>query len=1021
MIEYSLDYIRNPIWVSANLDSCGATRLERIALELLEPARYLVKKLSASPVRDWTTRETGKNDCLRRAELYLIFESSSLDDQHFSKLRLDEKIYRFASLLFATLAAALMTPLGLLFHQLALVTSEEVRKKYEEIESWKNYPGLLLAKAGRFDELRDLIKETPPEECSVFAKATPGGNSVLNTLLLGPIRSLQVEKERQNTLELLINHCEKENFHEYFSSPVLLKRLIQTKSSTILLKWVAKYEGRLETFFGQTIESHTLLDLAAAEHYNRENASVIPLLLIEKCPADNLLLLLGPKTDLLAWHSPILEALLKKCPESKLDDCMKYIKSRGGNFIAEVISSKKYDVFQVLFEKYPRERIRTLFQPAAGGETLWDLVVKTSDLSPASNSLAASILTMCPSDGLSLLISPTSTPSKWQRHFQTYFNQKIESVLSEDNGIEMVRTLLTQVHSDGNTVLHRANQRPFFGEFAKVVNIKISEVYNRDGLSPADLDSYALSLEWLKKPKFSSLNVNDVSREMYRQRASTLKNEVLFLWDSLVFGTGDKHSLPLTLLMINGAARSGADIRGKLDRMLDKIVTKEAWLGTPRSNDAAGLHLFYSEMLLNFEAVIAFLKKVRDPLQTAGYLIDIAKVEFEERCAAAYQEEIEQKALLCAPDETQSSVEQLFERAASKALRALNDKVLRTEVRGSVDVHYSRRLSYASGLVRVPDPLAFNGRDFQVQLLQCRGDVLRGFNLSDFIQDVSRNIESEMAIDLTKALVPRVEGYSLWERWNHTVGEVLFSAESPPKTTEQLYRQAILEAKERESSLKTTVLKKLAPLVNRSSSSSLFSSSKREKSLFRAVQELKSTDLPDVRDSKDLIATIISEETKRLQEISSCPELDLSQFFTRDDLNQEEVRERTIEFLKSKNKYSPLSRLKIQNQLSQMATRIERAQKFLVSITSYFSDDQPLSSLIKIQKNYQRGLKEIIETLTSDEKNNDLDLSFDQNTFTFPSEAFENSYKNWKTQDDLLYKGRMVLKLLATMKILNKS
>lgn len=1012
MIEYSLDYIRNPIWVSVNLDSCGATRLERIALELLEPARYLVKKLSASPVREWTDI---------RPELHLISNSATSDDQHFSELRLDQKIYRFASLLFATLAAALMTPLGLLFHQLALETSEEVRKKYEEIKSWKNYPGLLLARASRFDELRDLIKKTPPEEYGIFAKTTPWGNSVLNTLLFDPIRSLQVQKKRQNTLELLINHWEKENFHEYFSSPVLLKWLIQTKSSTILLEWVAKYEGRLETFFGQTIEGHTLLDLAAAKQRDRAEDPAIPLLLIEKCPAENLLLLLGPKTDLLAWQSKILEALLRKCPESKLDDCMKYIESRSGSFIAEVISSKKYDVFQVLFDKYPRERIRTLFQPTAQGNTLWDLVVDKRDLSLASNYLAASILKMCPSDSLSLLISPTSNPSLWREIYQTYFTQKIASVLSEDNGIEMVRTLLTQLHSDGNTVLHRANQRPFFEEFAKVVNIEISEMYNRDGLSPIDLDAYKLSPEWLEKPKFSSLNVNDVSRGMYQQRANTLKNEVLSLWDSLVFGIGDKHSLPLTLLIINGAARSGADIREKLGRMLDKIVTKKAWLGTPRLDEAAGLHLFYSEMLLNFEAVIAFLKKVRDPLQTAGYLIDIAKVEFEERCAAAYQEEIEQKALLCAPDETQSSVEQLFERAAGKALRALNDKVSRTKVRGSVDVHYSRRLSYASGLVRVPDPLAFNGRGFQEELLQCQRDLLRGFNLSDFIQDVSRNIESEMAIDLTKALVPRLKKYSFREKLNHTVGEFFLGAESPKKTTEELYRQAINEAKDAESSLKTKVLEQLAPLVKPSVLSYLFSSSKSKESLFKAVQELKSTDLPCVGKGKDLIATIISEETKKLQEISSCPELDLSQFFTRDYSNHEGVGEQTIQFLKSKNKYSPLSRLKIHNQLSQMATKIERAQKFLDSITPHFSDDQPLSSLIEIQKFYQSGLMDLIQILGLGEDDDDLDLSFDQNTFQLPSQAFENSYKNWKTQDDLLYKGRMVLKLLTTMKILNKS
>ncbi|MEI8365597.1 MAG: hypothetical protein WCF65_04180 [Parachlamydiaceae bacterium] len=272
--------------------------------------------------------------------------------------------------------------------------------------------------------------------------------------------------------------------------------------------------------------------------------------------------------------------------------------------------------------------------------------------------------------------------------------------LSEnENSRHFLLELLTLKNKYGNTLLHNRN---FFEKSALLINkldIDLTLLTNDFGLTPL----YEISKKWVTDIKTSSKFSIPISEEEFRDKVTQLKEWVSSAWALLHFGEGAGEINPL-FLEINGIVRTPEEILLTLvngqDGMLDKIGTKEAWLGTPPETDLAGLHRFYSEMLINFESIMNQLKEKKNPVETAGTLCHIASVKMEGRCCAAYQSEIRQKEMVLSGNA--GSLDDIIKNAATSALMAVIE-ICMSEHKTKGDVHILNSFMYACGLVPTPD------------------------------------------------------------------------------------------------------------------------------------------------------------------------------------------------------------------------------------------------------------------------------------------------------------------------------
>ncbi len=910
-----INYLENPIWVSSS-------RQEKLAFLLLKPARFLFAYFNAYP-----HYETKK---LTNKKIEYVPASNQLITGNDTPLNGYQKIFHLFYLTFNFAAALPLTPIGLLYHHIALRKSEEVKEAYAEMEEWNKFPLLIAAKKGEWETLLKKSELNIEEGGHLFFEELFSNLSIYLAILLNPLK----HPKKIELLRKLIFLCPQESLDILYleksdNIPCLLKMAIEDKEMALLK------------------------------------------VLIERCP----------KTCMKSFFSlPFL--------------------GEGDTLASWSIQNGHLELLNLLIKKYHGDK-ETFFKQAVQGKPLVDLALNKIT---GRYSFVQALLNACPAEHIDLLFSPQTNPEATMKEL---FQQRIEQALYEN--LEGLKNCLLRIQSDGDTLLHRYHQRHLFEKYLNILNIDCSALYNHEGLSVADIISHELDPHWIRKVKSFSLH-EEIPLKEYPKRFLSLKNNVLQLWESLRFGKKENEINPQLLslkIYRNHIQETPEGIKSFLTEILKKIELKTVWTGTPEADEPDNLHAFYSEMLCNFETVATYLTTSNQPELTAGYLIDIAKVRIEGRCAMAYQEEIEQKADLCSSESMCLTIEKQFERSACKALKLLIEVFLK-KTTGAIDVHDSRSARYACGLVKTADPMDQRKAGFAERVVQLREKIAASFDLKNFLQVLSVSIEKDTAIDCVKDLVPSIKPYSIAEKSSKFLNKLFLRPK--PKSTRDLYRKAIIKAKEKEEALKNETIKAIQKITRSKSTA-----------ILEAIQHVKTIALPKVIPGKNLIETLIAEENQQLKELTDHEDLDIAHFFNAHYSNSNDVEEMAIALLKAHQKYPLPVRMKIQGQLgARLEKRIGTAREFERAVLVNTHKERALEIAVSIQKNYRASLLKIVEDLNKQQENEDLDLTFDQNNFLFPSQAIENNYKKWESQEDLPYKQRMLLKLLLNAKILRK-
>lgn len=217
-----------------------------------------------------------------------------------------------------------------------------------------------------------------------------------------------------------------------------------------------------------------------------------------------------------------------------------------------------------------------------------------------------------------------------------------------------------------------------------------------------DISNIEVSQKWLASEKYNQ-DFKALTREEYNVRVSHLKQKIDTLWNQLTFGSGE-NQVPKSYLIKN---LNPFEIKSKLDIMLQRMIERTAWLGTPPEHDKGRLLAYYSQMVTNFETILEKIKN-QPHKEIAAALINIAQVEVEGRCAGAYQAEIEQLKMFLTNEYENMAPEAIFKKQVNTTLSNMNESVVRDFLHS--DVHYLNALNFAVKLVHDPDPLISNTR-----------------------------------------------------------------------------------------------------------------------------------------------------------------------------------------------------------------------------------------------------------------------------------------------------------------------
>jgi len=272
---------------------------------------------------------------------------------------------------------------------------------------------------------------------------------------------------------------------------------------------------------------------------------------------------------------------------------------------------------------------------------------------------------------------------------------------------------------------------------------RIQEISNELGLNILESILSVPSKRWLESPKTTVVQVH-LNNQEYASRAEKLRDDVLLLWDELSFGEEEGQLSPIFLRSsLQNFTKDQVHIA--LESMLEKILSKLPWLGTPPEDNQQELHEFYTPILLNFEKIVQKLQEKTDPNETAGVLFDLAKTALEGRCAAAYQGEIEQSAAIILGEEANLSTDALLERGAKNTLVEVIEEIMRSL--NSTDVHTYNQLAHVGGLLPAPDPLSHHS------IAACRERLERKWVISRILPALSqafKKIPTEQMIDWFK-------------------------------------------------------------------------------------------------------------------------------------------------------------------------------------------------------------------------------------------------------------------------------
>lgn len=278
-----------------------------------------------------------------------------------------------------------------------------------------------------------------------------------------------------------------------------------------------------------------------------------------------------------------------------------------------------------------------------------------------------------------------------------------------------------------------------FTTMKKLPNEQFMKLLSIQG-SSLDLILWEPSPTWFTKPKYEADMKDVIPKADYDQRVVDLQIGVEALWVSA------KEEFTPRILEVSGKSYAADEILQALKGIIDLMKVEEAWIGTPNEKETEFLHAFYSEQLLDFESVVANLSKMKDNIQTAGYLVSVATPRLEGRCAAAYRTEIEQKSLLLSGDKGQLSLDKIINNAAFVVLQRVIDRIVGRYYYG--DVHAMHQYRYAVGLVPQPDSLPPITAELAQQFM------LGYWNFPEIIHEFGRNVPQEFAIDWLKLQTP---------------------------------------------------------------------------------------------------------------------------------------------------------------------------------------------------------------------------------------------------------------------------
>jgi hypothetical protein len=305
----------------------------------------------------------------------------------------------------------------------------------------------------------------------------------------------------------------------------------------------------------------------------------------------------------------------------------------------------------------------------------------------------------------------------------------------------------------GNSALHTRVILDIAKPLVDLLKYDLSKCVNLAHLSPINRVEFLDG--WMKSYKVRGGIHEPLKESEYDARALKAENEVLSIFDALHFSqegginpeflfSGNKQKLTKEKIIQQKAA-----VRVALVEILQKIKEKRVYLGTPEASDRRGLHLFYSEMLLNLEQIVTFIKGQEANVQ-AGTIVQLASVEMEGRCAAAHQAEIRQRADCCMLNMGNSkiSLDSIIRGALNNGLIRIVEEVLKLRSSSS-DVHIFTRLLFSVGLVMSDDPLCKSlDVDEAFALINSR------MNFHEYFNGLEKDLAPEYVDEFVRNLIP---------------------------------------------------------------------------------------------------------------------------------------------------------------------------------------------------------------------------------------------------------------------------
>jgi hypothetical protein len=307
----------------------------------------------------------------------------------------------------------------------------------------------------------------------------------------------------------------------------------------------------------------------------------------------------------------------------------------------------------------------------------------------------------------------------------------------------------------GNAALHNRNILSFAKPLVDRLGYDLSSCVNLSKLSPNDKVTFLDS--WLKQFKVRGGVTAPIQDREYNTRITQAEKYILNTFDNLHFAKEDginpeflftQDERPeFTKEVID---RQKAAVREALVDILGKMKVRRVWLGTPEASDPRGLAMFYSEMLINLENVIEYIKVQEDKVK-AGTLVQMAAVKLEGRCAAAYQAEIRQRAECCLMSMGRSNMtlEDIIQGALNKGLINVVDSVVRGYSR-SIDSHILTRFMFSVGLAMNDDPLCQS-----ISIDEAYALIASRMDFDEFFKQFEKDLPSEYIEEYFRKTIPQ--------------------------------------------------------------------------------------------------------------------------------------------------------------------------------------------------------------------------------------------------------------------------